>query len=39
MNGDVKTGFYVGIGLLAAVVIWKLAARLGAGALSAAPNV
>lgn len=39
MNGNVKTGFYVGIGLLAALLIWHLVARLGLGALNAAPNV
>jgi hypothetical protein len=39
MNGNVKTGFFVGLGLLGAVLIWKLVARLGIGALSAAPAV
>lgn len=35
MNGDVKMGFFVGLGLIAAILIWKLAARAGIGALSA----
>lgn len=39
MNTDVKMGFFVGIGLLAALVIWHLFARLGLGALNAAPNI
>lgn len=37
MNSDVKMGFFVGIGLLAALVIWHLISRLGVGALSAGP--
>lgn len=38
MKPDVKMGFWVGIGLLAALVVWHLLARLGLGALAnAAP--
>lgn len=36
MNADVKMGFWVGIGLLAALIVWHLIAKLGLGALNAA---
>lgn len=35
MKGDVKLGFFVGIGLIAALVVWHLVGRAGLGALSA----
>lgn len=39
MNSDVKMGFFVVIGGLAALVIWHLLARLGLGALNASPSI
>lgn len=39
MNSDVKMGFWVGIGLLAALVIWHVAARFGIGALNSAGSL
>lgn len=36
MNTDVKMGFWVGLGLLAALVVWHLVARLAGGALTTA---
>lgn len=35
MKADVKMGFWVGIGLLAALVVWHLVGKAGLGALSA----
>lgn len=37
MKPDVKMGFWVGIGLLAALVIWHLVGRLAGGVLASAP--
>jgi hypothetical protein len=35
VKSDVKMGFFVGLGLLAALVVWHLLGRAGLGALSA----
>lgn len=39
MNGDVKSGFWIGLGLLGALLVWHLVTRLGLGALNASTTV
>lgn len=39
MKPDVKMGFWVGTGLLLALILWRVLAKLGLGALSTAGAV